>query len=115
MHILTQFALTRGADLKDVPLAGEFAKNERDRKAIEFLESDAVFAWPMFAPPGTPAERVRELRAAFEAMLKDPQFLADAAKQNMDIDLVPGTELQRLVGELYATPQEVLEIVKKAM
>jgi tripartite-type tricarboxylate transporter receptor subunit TctC len=115
MHILTQFALTRGAELKDVPLAGEFAKNERDRKAIEFLESDAVFAWPMFAPPGTPAERVRELRAAFEGMLKDPQFLADAAKQDMDIDLVPGTELQRLVGELYATPPDVIEIVKKAM
>jgi tripartite-type tricarboxylate transporter receptor subunit TctC len=115
MHIVTQFALTRAPELKDVPLAGEFAKNERDRKAIEFLESDAVFAWPMFAPPGVPAERVQELRTAFEAMLKDPQFLADAAKQNMDIDLVPGTELQRLVGELYATPPEVIEIVKKAM
>ena len=48
-------------------------------------------------------------------MLKDPQFLADAAKQNMDIDLVPGTELQRLVNELYTTPPEVIEIVKKAM
>ena len=74
-----------------------------------------MFAWPMFAPPGVPAERVQELRMAFEAMLKDPQFLADAAKQNMDIDLVPGTELQRLVGELYATPPEVIEIVKRGM
>ena len=98
-----------------VPLAGEFARNERDRKAIEFLESDAAFAWPMFAPPGVPTERVQELRKAFEAMLKDPQFLADAAKQNMDIDLVPGAELQKLVNELYTTTPDVLEIVKKAM
>ena len=74
-----------------------------------------MFAWPMFAPPGVPAERVQELRKAFEAMLNDPLFLADAAKQNMDVDLVPGTELQRLVGELYATPPEVIEIVKRAM
>jgi tripartite-type tricarboxylate transporter receptor subunit TctC len=115
VHLLTQFALTRAPDMAKVPLAGEFARNERDRKAIEFLESDAVFAWPMFAPPGAPAERVQELRKAFEAMLKDPQFLADAAKQNMDIDLVPGTELQKLVNELYATPPDVIEIVKRAM
>jgi tripartite-type tricarboxylate transporter receptor subunit TctC len=115
VYLLTQFALTRAPDMPNVPLAGEFARNERDRKAIEFLESDAVFAWPMFAPPGLPAERVQELRGAFERMLKDPEFLTDAAKQNMDIDLVPGTELQRLVGELYATPPEVIEVVKKAM
>jgi tripartite-type tricarboxylate transporter receptor subunit TctC len=115
LHLLTQFALTRAADLADVPLAGEFATNARDRKAIEFLESDAAFAWPMFAPPGVPADRVDELRKAFEAMLKDPQFLADAAKQSMDVDLVAGTELQRLVDELYRTPPDVLEIVKRAM
>ena len=115
LDILTQFALTRAPDMADVPLAGEFARNERDRKAIEFLESDAVFAWPMFAPPGVPAERVQELRKGFEAMLKDPQFLADAAKPNMDIDLVPGSDLQRLVNELYATPPDVIEIVKRAM
>jgi tripartite-type tricarboxylate transporter receptor subunit TctC len=69
----------------------------------------------MFAPPGVPAERLAELRTAFEAMLKDPQFLADAKKQNMDVDLVPGTELQRLTSELYATPPEVIETVKRAM
>jgi tripartite-type tricarboxylate transporter receptor subunit TctC len=115
VHLIAQFALTRHPEVSQVPLAGEFAKNERDRRAIEFLESDAVFAWPMFAPPGVPAERVDELRKAFEAMLKDPQFLADAAKQNMDIDLVPGSELQKLVNELYATPADVIEIVKRAM
>jgi tripartite-type tricarboxylate transporter receptor subunit TctC len=115
LHLVTQFALTRFHELKDVPLASEFAKNEHDRRAIEFLMSDAVFAWPMFAPPGTPTERVEELRRAFEAMLKDPEFLADAAKQNMDVELVPGTELQRLTNELYATPAEVIAIVKKAM
>jgi tripartite-type tricarboxylate transporter receptor subunit TctC len=44
LDILTQFALTRAPDMANVPLAGEFARNERDRRAIEFLESDAVFA-----------------------------------------------------------------------
>jgi tripartite-type tricarboxylate transporter receptor subunit TctC len=115
LNFLTQFALTRAPDLPKVPLAGEFAKNERDRKAIEFLESDAVLAWPMFAPPGVPAERVAELRTAFESMLKDPQFLADAEKVGLDVELVPGPALQKLVDDLYGTPAEVIEIVKRAM
>jgi tripartite-type tricarboxylate transporter receptor subunit TctC len=115
VYLLTQFALTRAPDMATVPLAGEFARNERDRKAIEFLESDATFAWPMFAPPGTPAEQVQALRRAFEEMLKDPEFRADAAKQGMDVDLVPGAALQKLVDELYATTPEIIAIVKKAM
>jgi tripartite-type tricarboxylate transporter receptor subunit TctC len=74
-----------------------------------------VLAWPLLAPPGTPAERVQELRRAFEAMLKDPELLADAAKQNLDVDLVPGDVLKKLVDDLYATPDDVIQIVKRAM
>jgi tripartite-type tricarboxylate transporter receptor subunit TctC len=115
LNLLTQFALTRARDMPNVPLAGEFAKNERDRKAIEFLESDTVLSWPLLAPPGLPSERVQELRDAFAAMLKDPQFLADAQRENLDIDLVPGPVLQKLVDDLYATPADVIAVVKRAM
>jgi tripartite-type tricarboxylate transporter receptor subunit TctC len=115
INLLAQFSLTRASDMPNVPLAGEFAKSERDRKAIEFVESDTVLAWPLFAPPGVPAERVSELRTAFEAMLKDPQFLADAAKLNLEVELVPGPVLQKLVSDLYDTPQDVIQVVKKAM
>jgi tripartite-type tricarboxylate transporter receptor subunit TctC len=115
LNLLAQFAVTRASDLANVPLAGEFARSERARKAIEFLESDTVLAWPLLAPPGTPAERVQELRRAFEAMLKDPELLADAAKQNLDVDLVPGDVLKKLVEDLYTTPDDVIQIVKRAM
>ena len=115
LNMLTQFALTRAPDLPDVPTAGELAKNDTDRKAIELLESDAVLAWPMLAPPGVPAERVRELRGSFEAMLRDPQFLADAANQKLDVDLVTGAELQKVVEEVYAASPVVIDIVKKSM
>jgi tripartite-type tricarboxylate transporter receptor subunit TctC len=114
LNLMAQFALTRASDMPNVPLAGEFAKSDRDRKAIEFVVSDTVLAWPLFAPPGVPTERVTELRTAFEAMLKDPQFLADAAKQNLDVELVPGATLQKLVSDLYDTPDEVIQIVKRA-
>jgi tripartite-type tricarboxylate transporter receptor subunit TctC len=115
LTLLTQFGLTRASDLPDVPLAAEFAKTDRDRKAIEFLESDAILAWPLFAPPATPADRMAELRQAFSSMLKDPEFLADAQKQGLDVEEVPGRELQRVVDTLYATPADVLDVVKRSM
>ncbi len=115
IKFLTQFTLTKAPDLPNVPMAHEFAKTVEARQAIEFLESDAALAWPFFAPPGTPIERVQQLRASFEAMLKDADFLADAAKQKLDIDIVKGSEMQDLVAQLYKTPAPVLETVNKIM
>jgi tripartite-type tricarboxylate transporter receptor subunit TctC len=115
LSIIAQFGLTRATDLPDVPLAAEFATNERDRKAIEFLESDAVLAWPLLAPPATPAERIDELKTAFKAMLADPEFLADARTQGLDVEEVPGATLGKVVDDLYSTPSDVLDVVKRSM
>ncbi|HEY4134743.1 MAG TPA: tripartite tricarboxylate transporter substrate-binding protein [Alphaproteobacteria bacterium] len=111
IKFLTQFTLAKAPDLPNVPMAHEFAKTDEARQAIEFLESDAMLAWPFFAPPGTPIDRVQQLRASFEAMMKDPEFMADAAKQKLDIDIVKGTEMQDLVAHLYDTPVPVLKTV----
>jgi tripartite-type tricarboxylate transporter receptor subunit TctC len=64
-------------------------------------------------PPDLPAERVAELRTAFDAMMKDPDLLAEAAKQGLDIDPVGGVEIDALVQRLYATPPDVLELVRR--
>ena len=65
------------------------------------------------APPDVPAERVAELRAAFNAMMKDPQLLAEAATQGLDVDPVSGAEIAALVDRLYGTPPDVLDLVRK--
>jgi tripartite-type tricarboxylate transporter receptor subunit TctC len=77
------------------------------------LAADSVLAWPLVAPPDIPPERLAELRTAFEAMMKDPQVLAEAASQGLDIDPVSGAEIAELVQRLYGTPPEVLELVRK--
>jgi tripartite-type tricarboxylate transporter receptor subunit TctC len=56
---------------------------------------------------------VSELRAAFDAMMKDPELIAEAAKQSLEVDPVSGRELQELVGRIYETPPEVIDVVKK--
>ena len=110
---LVQFTLAKAADLPNVPLATELAGSERERRAIEFFAADSVLAWPLVAPPDLPAERLAELRQAFGAMMRDPQLLAEAAKQGLGIDPVGGTEIDALVQRVYATPPDVLELVRR--
>ena len=109
---LAQFTLGK-SDLPGVPLATELARNDRERRAIEFFAADSVLAWPLMAPPDLPAERVGELRAAFDAMTKDPDLLAEASKQGLDVDPVSGAEMADLVGRVYSTPPGVLELVRR--
>jgi tripartite-type tricarboxylate transporter receptor subunit TctC len=109
---LVQFTLGK-ADLPGVPLATDLARNERERQAIAFFAADSVLAWPLMTPPDLPAERIAELRAAFDAMMKDTELLTEAAKQGLDIDPVGGVEIDALVQRVYATPPDVLELVRR--
>ena len=110
---LAQFTLAKSGVLPNVPLATDLASTDNGRRAIEFFAADSVLAWPLVAPPDVPAERVAELRAAFNAMMQDPQLLAEAATLGLDIDPVSGADIAALVDRLYATPLDVLELVRK--
>ena len=110
---LAQFTLSKTGTLPNVPLAADLATTENGRRAIEFFAADSVLAWPLVAPPDVPADRLAELRSAFDAMMRDPQLLAEAAGQGLDVDPVSGAEITALVDRLYGTPPEVLELVRK--
>ncbi len=109
LTLLAQF--TR--DLPNVPVARDLVPTESGKRAIDFLSADVVLAWPLVAPPDLPAERVKELRAAFLAMMKDPELRADAARLKLEVAPVPGQEMQELVEQLYGSPPDVIELVKK--
>jgi tripartite-type tricarboxylate transporter receptor subunit TctC len=70
---------------------------------------------PFFAPPSTPAERVKVLRAAFTKTMNDPELLAEAKKRGWDIDLTTGDELEKLAKEIMVQPPDVIERVKKML
>jgi tripartite-type tricarboxylate transporter receptor subunit TctC len=67
-------------------------------------------ARPYVMPPGVPAERVRALRAAFDATMKDPGFLADAKKQDLEVRPVSGVDADALIKEVYATPPAIVKL-----
>jgi tripartite-type tricarboxylate transporter receptor subunit TctC len=99
----------------DVPLALDYAKTEADRQALELTISPTLMARPFVAPPEVPAERVEALRAAFDATLVDPEYLADAAKSRLQVQLVKGRAVEALLKRLYATPRDVVDRVANAL
>ena len=76
MNVLVQAALQKEADIPDVPLALDLAKTEEQRQVLKVFLYGQEMARPFAAPPGIPADRKAALIAAFEKMLKDPEFLA---------------------------------------
>jgi tripartite-type tricarboxylate transporter receptor subunit TctC len=109
LTLLAQF--TR--DLPNIPVARDLVPTETGKRAIDFLSADVVLAWPLVAPPGLPDERINELRTGFLAMMNDPEVRAEAAKLKLEMAPVPGREMQELTEQLYGSPPDVIELVKK--
>jgi tripartite-type tricarboxylate transporter receptor subunit TctC len=107
INILVQLALQKHPELPDVPLIIDLAKTDEQRQVLKLIFVRQVMGRPFLAPPGIPADRVAALRKAFIATLADKDFLADAEKSQLEINPVPGEELEKLVKEVYASPPEV--------
>jgi tripartite-type tricarboxylate transporter receptor subunit TctC len=115
IKFIAQFNAQPSPELPGVPLVMDQAKTEAQRRAMRLLFARTEFARPYFLPPDVPAERVRALRRAFDATMKDPAFLAEAQKLQIEILPMTGEALQKLVGELAATPPEIVARVKAAL
>ncbi|MBX9760369.1 MAG: hypothetical protein K2Y29_16440 [Beijerinckiaceae bacterium] len=115
INVLTQFSVSSHPELKDIPTIIERAKNDNDRAALRLLLGPQEAGRPFIAPPGTPADLVKALRAAFEASLKDPELIAFADKMNLELSPVPGEQIEAVVGELNRTPASAIESLKKAI
>ncbi len=107
INILAQVGLKRASDLPDTPLLQDLTANEQDKAALRLLSAPTAIGRPFFAPPGTPAERVKILRAAFDATMKDKGFLDEAGKGAMDVNPVSGEDLQKIVADIIDAPEAV--------
>jgi tripartite-type tricarboxylate transporter receptor subunit TctC len=99
-----QTGLKRHPDLPQLPLISDLATTDEGHRILDAMNSDSSIGWNVVAPPGVPQDRVALLRTAFDATMKDPDFLADARKQGLEI--VPGTgaEVEQIVVDTLATP-----------
>ncbi len=88
---------------------------ESSRRLAQVLLAAGDFGRPMMVTPGTPPDRVKILRDAFVKTLSDPEALDEAKKARMDVDPATGEELEKLVNEIFSSPPEVVERVKKIL
>jgi tripartite-type tricarboxylate transporter receptor subunit TctC len=105
LHVLVQMGLEPYDELTKmgVPEVWKYI-HKADKDAVELIFDQQVFGRPYVAPPKTPAARVKILRDAFAATLKDAAFLADAKKAKLDINALSGEKVQQVVDKVYASP-----------
>lgn len=94
-------------ELAGIPSVQELARNEDDRRVIDLVVAGDVMGKPMAIAPNAPPERVRALRAAYEATLRDPDFIKAAIAARTEISAVSGGQLQEIVTRVLSTPAEL--------
>ena len=112
---LVQVGTKKEPDLPHVPLLVELAQNDEQRQMFQFVSAPSAMERPFAGPPNIPADRLALLRRGFEAMVKDRDFLETAKKQEIEIDLTPGEEVQKIVAAIVATPPDIIEKTRIAM
>ena len=114
-NVLFQIALRKHPDHPEAPLVLDLAKTSDERKVLELVVAPQSFARPFAAPPELPPERTAALRAAFDATVRDPAFVAEAEKLKLEPELVTAAETQELLRNLYATPPAIVARAKAAL
>ena len=109
IRVLMQLGLDRHPDLPDVPLVMDYAKTQEQRDILAILMGMKKFGYPFFIPPGVPKDRADALDLAFQKMLKDPAYLAEAKQQNRDKGMATGAEMTEVIARAYALPPEVIQ------
>ncbi|MFN4281388.1 MAG: Bug family tripartite tricarboxylate transporter substrate binding protein [Alphaproteobacteria bacterium] len=102
------FALNKNPELPGVPVITDFVKTAEQAQIVNLFMSRQEMAWPFAAPPNLAPERARTLRAAFDATMKDPAFVAEMAKIKRGVEPMTGLAVEKMLRDIYATPPEVV-------
>jgi tripartite-type tricarboxylate transporter receptor subunit TctC len=118
VNMLVQWGAARDPEIstyanREVPLIQELGQTDLDRRVLLFIGSGAALGRPLLAPPNVPRDRVDILRQAFDRTMKDPEFLAEAARLNMDIKPLAGTGLQKIATDIVQSRPEDLARAKE--
>jgi tripartite-type tricarboxylate transporter receptor subunit TctC len=114
VNIPVQAGLHRERDIPDVPLVMDLTKTPEQTQIVRLILASQEMARPFAAPPGIAEDRRRALVEAFAKTVKDPDFLADAAKMKADVDPVTAASIESLLAEVYKTPKDIIEKAAKA-
>jgi len=112
---LMQAGLERERALPHVPLIIDQPVRAEDKPLLRFMANSSTVGRPLATTPGVPAERVAALRAAFAKTIRDPEFIATAKKENMEIRPQTAEELTHVIMQILTAPEDVRERMKVAL
>jgi tripartite-type tricarboxylate transporter receptor subunit TctC len=115
IHMLVQIALKRHPELPDVPLMQELVKTELHKQVMTFISADTAIARAIVTTPDVPADRLAALRQAFDAAIKDPALIKEAAQAQQDISPTSGAEAQEIANSIVNAPADVVAEAKKIL
>ncbi|MFN3892578.1 MAG: Bug family tripartite tricarboxylate transporter substrate binding protein [Beijerinckiaceae bacterium] len=111
--LIAQMALKKHPELPDVPLMLDHIDTAKNKQIAELLFAPQVGGRPFITPPGIPPERLKALREAFAAAIRDPEFLAEARKRKLEIQYTSGPDLLALVERAFKSPADAVAQVRR--
>jgi tripartite-type tricarboxylate transporter receptor subunit TctC len=115
LNIVVQFALTRDADMPDIPTVMELTNDPEVRQIFSYLVSNDAIGRSLFTTPNVPPARLALLRTAFRKMLADPEFKAEAERLNLPLSPKSGEEMQKLVLDTFDVSPATLAKIREVM
>ena len=116
INLIAVFALEKAPDMPaDVPLAVDKVQNDEQREVLRVHLAGQAFGRPFFAAQGIPEDRKAALRSAFDATMKDAEFIAEAEKLRLEVSPMTGLEIERVLNEVYSMPKELIDKARAAI
>jgi tripartite-type tricarboxylate transporter receptor subunit TctC len=109
INLLLQTGADAHPDLPQVPRMVDLARNDDERALLQLFSSPSTVGRSVMAPPGLPEARVKELRTAFDETLRDPALLEVVKQANLELDPLPGAELQAAIAGKGTLPAALIE------
>jgi len=114
IRILVVWGAREHPELKGVPLITSLAKTPEQQQALQLALARLEFGRPFFMPPNVPADRVNAIRRAFDATMKDKEYLAEADQLKLEIDPMSGDDIAKMLDQIAKTPADVVARVRTA-
>jgi tripartite-type tricarboxylate transporter receptor subunit TctC len=114
IRLLLQTGAEKDPDLPHIPRMIDLARNDDERTLLELFASPSLIGRSVVAPPGMPPGRVAELRRAFMATMRDPRFHDDVRRAQLEINPLPGEELQVAISGSGNIPAALIERARRA-
>ena len=115
LNFLVQIDFEPEPEIRNIPLLIDLVKTEEHRQIVTVVSLPTVLGYANWVAPEVPSDRLKALRTAYDATMKDPEFLADAKKLSMILKPQTGEQIESLVKRAAATPKSVLDQTAKLL